>query len=54
MCLEAKKEKAKNDWFICTLNGSKKVRLRSLLEAEINKEPANVLKGFELPRKVHG
>ena len=36
MCLEAKKQKGKNNWFLmqkCNNN----VRMRSLLEAEINK-----------------
>ena len=37
MCLELKKQKAKNDWFIRTLKCSKNVRVRSFLEAEINK-----------------
>ena len=47
MCLEAKKQKTKNDWFICTLKRSKNARVRFFLEAEINKVSANVFKGFE-------
>ena len=46
MCLEAKKQKIKNDWFICTLKCSKNVQVGSLLEAEINKGSANVFKAF--------
>ena len=40
MCLEAKKQKTKNDWFICTFNFSKNVHVRSLLEPEINEGSA--------------
>ena len=36
MCLEVKNQKGKNDWFICMLICSKNVRMRSLLEAQVN------------------
>ena len=37
MCLEAKNQKPKTDWFICTLRSSKNVDVRFLLDSEINK-----------------
>ena len=37
MLLEVKKQKAKNDWFVCKLKSVSKVRVRSLLEAQIKK-----------------
>ena len=46
MCLEAKKQKTKNDWFMCTLKCSKNIHVGFLLEAETNKGSANVFKGF--------
>ena len=52
MCLEAKNQNTKNDWFIYTLKNSKNARVRSILEAEINKGSANAFKGFESPTKV--
>ena len=37
MCLEVKKQKSKDDWYIRTLNAVSNVCVRSLLEAEIKK-----------------
>ena len=37
MCLEVKKQKTKNDWFICMLKCWKEIRVTSLLEAEVIK-----------------
>ena len=46
MCLDAKKQKAKNHWFICTLKCSKNVHVTSLLESQIIKGSTNVFKAF--------
>ena len=47
MCLEAIKQKTRNDWFICTITCSKNVHVRSILEAKINKGSGKMFKAFE-------
>ena len=56
MCLEVKKQKAKNDWFTCTLKSSKRCT-RKIIIRNWNKKKegsTNVFRGFEAPKKVYG
>ena len=53
MYLDTKKQKAKNDWFICTIKCSKNVRVRFLLEAGIINGSTDVFRGFQSPKKLN-
>ena len=54
MCLEGKKQKSKNDWFISTLKCSKQCTSDVWIRGWNKKRywSVNVFRGFEAPRTV--